>query len=105
MQTPSLEQQEKTLFLVVVGYTEIFRRFSTTKRNALFFSTDAALVIGVGWILGLGGNWPIGLPAAIVLSILACWAAISVLSAQNGSQVAGQAANGLEAVDLVLKLH
>ena len=40
---------------------EILRRFSTTKRNALFFSSEIALVIGIVGILEPGGNWWIGL--------------------------------------------
>ena len=43
---------------------EIFRRFSVNMRNALFFSIQCALVFGIGWTLGPGGHWLIGLPLA-----------------------------------------
>jgi signal transduction histidine kinase len=43
---------------------EIFRRFSNNTRNALFFSFQILLVFGIGWTLGPGGHWLIGLPLA-----------------------------------------
>ncbi|NOH04333.1 MAG: sensor histidine kinase [Chloroflexi bacterium] len=43
---------------------EIFGRFSKRTRNVLFFSIQIALVFGVGWLLGPGGNWMIGVPLA-----------------------------------------
>ncbi|MBI3151436.1 MAG: hypothetical protein HYZ21_04845 [Chloroflexi bacterium] len=42
--------------------TEILWRFSINTRNALFFSIQIALVFGIGWTLGPGGHWLIGLP-------------------------------------------
>ncbi|HLE90867.1 MAG TPA: hypothetical protein VI753_06940, partial [Anaerolineales bacterium] len=44
--------------------TEILRRFSANTRNALFFPIQIALVFGIGWTLGPGGHWLIGLPLA-----------------------------------------
>jgi len=43
---------------------EILRRFSVNTRNALFFPIQIALVFGIGWTLGPGGHWLIGLPLA-----------------------------------------
>jgi signal transduction histidine kinase len=40
------------------------QRFPANTRNALFFSIQVALVFGIGWTLGPGGNWLIGLPLA-----------------------------------------
>src|SRR3990172_7888869 len=44
--------------------TEILRRFSANTRNTLFFPIQIALVFGIGWTLGPGGHWLIGLPLA-----------------------------------------
>jgi len=43
---------------------EILRRFPVNTRNALFFPIQIALVFGIGWTLGPGGHWLIGLPLA-----------------------------------------
>ncbi len=43
---------------------EIFRPFSNNMRNALYFPIQIALVFGIGWTLGPGGHWLIGLPLA-----------------------------------------
>ena len=44
--------------------TEILRRFPANTRNTLFFPIQIALVFGIGWTLGPGGHWLIGLPLA-----------------------------------------
>lgn len=44
--------------------SELLGRFSPARRNTLFFSVELALVLGIGWTLGPGGNWLIGLPLA-----------------------------------------
>ena len=46
--------------------TEILRRFSHNARNALFFPVQVVMVFGIGWMLGPGGNWLIGLPLASI---------------------------------------
>ncbi len=43
---------------------EILQHFSANTRNALFFSIQIALVFAIGWTLGPGGNWLIGIPLA-----------------------------------------
>ncbi len=43
---------------------EILRRFSVNTRNAVFFSIQISLVFGIGWTLGPGGHWLMGLPLA-----------------------------------------
>jgi hypothetical protein len=43
---------------------EILRRFSVNTRNAVFFSIQISLVFGIGWHLGPGGHWLMGLPLA-----------------------------------------
>jgi len=53
------------LYLILsVFEAEILQRFQVNTRNALFFSIQVALVFGIGWTLGPGGNWLIGLPLA-----------------------------------------
>jgi signal transduction histidine kinase len=42
----------------------IFDRLPTGWAEALFFSVQCALVLGIGWVLGPGGNWAIGVPLA-----------------------------------------
>ncbi len=44
--------------------SEILRRFSVNTRNAVFFSIQISLVFGIGWTLGPGGHWLMGLPLA-----------------------------------------
>ena len=53
------------LYLVLgVFEAEILQRFPINTRNALFFSIQVALVFGIGWTLGPGGNWLMCLPLA-----------------------------------------
>jgi len=42
----------------------IFDRLPAGWAEALFFSVQCALVLGIGWVLGSGGNWLIGVPLA-----------------------------------------
>jgi len=44
--------------------SEILRRFSVNTRNAVFFSIQISVVLGIGWTLGPGGHWLMGLPLA-----------------------------------------
>lgn len=46
--------------------TEILRHFSARTKNALFFPVEILMVFGIGWMLGPGGNWLIGLPLASI---------------------------------------
>jgi signal transduction histidine kinase len=50
--------------ILAVFEAEILQRFPVNTRNALFFSIELTLVFGIGWTLGPGGNWLIGLPLA-----------------------------------------
>jgi len=43
---------------------EILKRLPPNPRNALYFFIQIALVFGIGWTLGPGGTWLIGLPLA-----------------------------------------
>jgi signal transduction histidine kinase len=43
---------------------EILQHFPPPTRNTLFFSIQLGLVFGIGWTLGPGGHWLIGLPLA-----------------------------------------
>lgn len=43
---------------------EILQHFPPVTRNTLFFSVQLGLVFGIGWTLGPGGHWLIGLPLA-----------------------------------------
>ena len=54
---------------LILGFfeIEIFRCFPANRRNALFFFIQVALVFGIGWTLGPGGNWLIGLPLAAIV--------------------------------------
>ena len=53
------------IYLILgVFEAEILQRFPANTRNVLFFSIQVALVFGIGWTLGPGGNWLIGLPLA-----------------------------------------
>jgi len=51
-----------------LGYfeAEILRRFTSDARNAIFFPVQLVMVFGIGWTLGPGGNWLIGLPLASI---------------------------------------
>jgi len=53
---------------VILGMfdTEILRRFPANTRQVIYFSIQIALVFGIGWMLGPGGTWLIGLPMASV---------------------------------------
>ena len=42
----------------------IFDRVPAGWAEALFFSVQCSLVLGIGWVLGTGGNWLIGVPLA-----------------------------------------
>jgi hypothetical protein len=44
--------------------TEVLQRFSANMRNAIFFPAQVAMAFGIGWTLGPGGNWLIGLSLA-----------------------------------------
>ncbi len=64
---------------LVLGFfeAEILQRFSQRLRNAVYFSLQITLVFGIGWVLGPGGSWLIGLPMAGIavekLSVRARW--------------------------------
>jgi len=45
---------------------EILRHFPANARNTIYFSVAIALVFGIGWTLGPGGTWLIGIPLASV---------------------------------------
>jgi signal transduction histidine kinase len=51
---------------LVLGFfeAEILQRFSLGVRNLVYFSLQIILVFGIGWVLGPGGSWLIGLPMA-----------------------------------------
>ena len=46
--------------------TEILQHFPVSMHNVLYFSIQIALIFGIGWILGPGGTWLIGIPLASV---------------------------------------
>ncbi len=56
------------VFYIILGMfeAEILRRFPENAHHALFFSIQIGLVFGIGWTLGPGGTWLIGLPLASV---------------------------------------
>jgi signal transduction histidine kinase len=43
----------------------IFDRLPAGWAEALFFSVQCSMVLGIGWVLGTGGNWLIGVPLAV----------------------------------------
>ena len=45
---------------------EILRRFPAASKQIIYFSVQCLLTLGVGWMLGPGGNWLIGLPLASI---------------------------------------
>jgi signal transduction histidine kinase len=45
---------------------EILRRFPKKIRQVVYFSIAIALVFGIGWTLGPGGTWLIGIPLASI---------------------------------------
>jgi signal transduction histidine kinase len=44
--------------------TELIRGFTGNTRHVVYFSIQIAFVFGIGWMLGPGGNWLMGLPLA-----------------------------------------
>lgn len=46
--------------------TELLQRFAPGTRHLIYFSVQIALVFGIGWTLGPGGNWLMSLPLATV---------------------------------------
>ena len=52
------------IIYLILGFfeTEILGRFRPDLENFLFFSIQITMVLGIGWMLGPGGNWLIGLP-------------------------------------------
>ncbi len=44
--------------------TELLRGFTGNTRHVVYFSIQIAFVFGIGWMLGPGGNWLMGLPLA-----------------------------------------
>ncbi len=54
-------------YLVMAMFdTELLRHFSSDTQNLVFFSIEIALVFGIGWTLGPGGNWLMALPLASI---------------------------------------
>lgn len=51
---------------LILGFfdTELLRHFPLDVRNAIYFSVQLTLVLGIGLVLGPGGNWLIGVPLA-----------------------------------------
>ncbi|MGE5375065.1 MAG: sensor histidine kinase [Bacteroidota bacterium] len=51
-------------FYLVLNFfeSELLGNFPTGVRRTLYFSIQLSLVLGIGWLLGPGGNWLIGLP-------------------------------------------
>lgn len=45
---------------------ELLRRFPEKTQNIIYFFVQCMLTLGIGWVLGPGGNWLIGLPLASV---------------------------------------
>lgn len=55
------------VYLIVGMFdTELFRRFPEASKQIIYFSVQCLLTLGIGWILGPGGNWLIGLPLASI---------------------------------------
>ena len=56
------------ILYLILGFfdSEILGRFSPDLQNAIYFSVQLGLVFGIGWMLGPGGNWLIGLPLASI---------------------------------------
>jgi DNA-binding CsgD family transcriptional regulator len=54
------------MVFVILGVfeEEIFRNFGPWARNAVYFTIQICLVFGIGWTLGPGGNWLMGVPLA-----------------------------------------
>ncbi|NTU55150.1 MAG: sensor histidine kinase [Anaerolineales bacterium] len=44
--------------------TELLRGFTGNTHHVVYFSIQIAFVFGIGWMLGPGGNWLMGLPLA-----------------------------------------
>lgn len=51
---------------LILGFfeAEILWRFSPGVRNVIYFLVQLLMVFGIGWMLGPGGNWLVGLPMA-----------------------------------------
>jgi signal transduction histidine kinase len=55
------------IYLVMTFFdAEILGRFSPKTRVFLYFLIELMMVLGIGWTLGPGGNWLIGLPLVAV---------------------------------------
>ncbi len=55
------------IYLILTFFeAEILRRFSPNTRVFLYFLIQLTMVLGIGWTLGPGGNWLIGLPLVAV---------------------------------------
>jgi signal transduction histidine kinase len=54
-------------YLVMAMFdTELLRNFPSKTRHVIYFSVQIALVFGIGWTLGPGGNWLMSLPLATI---------------------------------------
>ena len=54
-------------YLVLAMFdTELLQHFKGSTRHIIYFSIQIALVFGIGWMLGPGGNWLMGLPLASI---------------------------------------
>ena len=55
------------IYLILTFFdTEILGRFPQNTRVFLYFLIQLTMVLGIGWTLGPGGNWLIGLPLVAV---------------------------------------
>lgn len=55
------------IYLVLALFDEeLLRSFAGNTRHIIYFSVQIALVFGIGWMLGPGGSWLIGVPLASV---------------------------------------
>jgi signal transduction histidine kinase len=55
------------VYLIVGMFdTELLRRFPVASKQIIYFSVQCLLTLGIGWMLGPGGNWLIGLPLASI---------------------------------------
>ncbi len=55
-----------TFLILALFDEELLGRFSQNARHLIYFSVQCALVLGIGLVLGPGGNWLIGLPLVSV---------------------------------------
>lgn len=51
---------------IAIFDTELLRYFPLGTRNFVYFSIQILLVFGIGWMLGPGGNWLMGLPLSSI---------------------------------------